>query len=88
MEKPRGLSAATLHIIGPDYRSECSRSDGSECAGDCDIANLKDEMNAKLHTKADDVTWKEVDDDFDAATKTGRDAESLSQPSADVASQR
>ena len=37
-----GLSAATRFIIGPDYHSECSKCDGSECDGNCGIADLRD----------------------------------------------
>merc|ERR1719247_3193207 len=38
-----------------------------------DIINLKNEMNAKLDTKVDNVAWKEANDDLDAAIKTVRD---------------
>merc|ERR1712196_672879 len=38
-----------------------------------DVINLKNEMNAKLDTKVDDVAWKEANDDLDAAIKTVRD---------------
>ena len=36
------LSWETRYIFGPDCMSECPSCDGSECAGDCDIANMKD----------------------------------------------
>ena len=49
-----------------------------------DVMNLNDEMNTKLNTQADDVAWKEADDDFDASIKTVRDTVSSSQPSADA----
>ncbi|CAE8608425.1 unnamed protein product, partial [Polarella glacialis] len=35
-----------------------------------DMINLRDEMNAKLASKVDNVAWKEADDDLDAAVKT------------------
>merc|ERR1719399_2697501 len=38
-----------------------------------DLINLKQEMNAKLDTKVDNVAWKEANDDLDAAIKTVRD---------------
>merc|ERR1712167_238556 len=38
-----------------------------------DLINLKNEMNAKLDTKVDNVAWKEANDDLDAAIKTVRD---------------
>merc|ERR1711869_109678 len=38
-----------------------------------DLINLKNEMNAKLDTKVDNVAWKEANDDLDAAIKTARD---------------
>ena len=41
-------------------------------------------MNAKLLTKADDVVWNEVDDDFEAVIKTVRDMVSWPRPSADA----
>ena len=41
--KPQGLSEATQFILGPDYTSECSQCDGSECDGNCnDVANMDD----------------------------------------------
>ena len=31
-----------MHVLSADYHSECSNCDGSECSGDCDIADLED----------------------------------------------
>ena len=40
---PHRLSETAQFVLGPDYASECSKCDGSECDGNCkDVANIDD----------------------------------------------